>query len=212
MSLGEKVELILSLGNRVLDKKKLTEFEKNLLLSTYKEATGERKKEGCGSCFIEIYLYFNKQKNNKMERKYRLKQGLTVYFKNHVLFNKGKLDNLTDQIAIEMLATSVKNLDKFEIYPKNWQEDVANYDPLKDVKQKRSGIETVKFEEVKQEVKTEKEPDAVKMKREALETKKLSELKDFLAKQFNLNPQSYPKKEWFMLNKEKTIEYIISKS
>jgi hypothetical protein len=213
MSLEEKIDYVLAIGLRVYNKNKLSEGEKKLIISTYKEATGVRKKDGCGSCFVEIYEYFNKHKNQKkMNNEFLLKETTKtenhkLYFGGDVLMRKGAVNNCTREKALALLKSNLSNIKHFDRYPANYAELAANFDPLKAMRSQKEEpvIQT-------QGILIHPNIDVEKIKREAFENKSVKDLKQFLLDCFESDPVGYPKKEWQTLNKESLVSYILSKS
>jgi hypothetical protein len=207
----EKINRILALGDRIGNKLLLTEDEKRLLITTYKEVTGIRKKDGCGSCYVEIYLYFNKHKTIEiMQKDFLLKDRTAIYTSSDVLIRDSQkgINNVTTEKALQALKENPRTINKFEIFPENWEQLVASYDPMQKVIDKRKTNEVAVPQK---EAEKETELDPLKLKREGLEEKTRNELIDFLKECHASDADKYPKSEWQNKNKKDLVEYIMNK-
>lgn len=124
-----QIDKILSIPfDKITGKNSLTPKEKRLILDSFYEATGERRQEGCGQCFIEMYLYFRKNKDFLIHKimgnsKFRIKDNRVIT--NHKFDIVLTPANLTDQLAIEFLKRVPGGIGYFSEYPENWQSLVS---------------------------------------------------------------------------------------
>lgn len=185
------------MGSRVTDKARLNTDERKLLIDTYKEVTGIRKRTGCGDCFVEIYLYFNKQKKMKtQDTEFEILPGKKVFHRSNVLIGKV---NTAD--ALSHLKDVPRAIAMYSKFPKDWKERSVNFNRLDAVRGKaKDEVKEPKTEEPKQDIKS----IAIEAKKEALEAKTMKELKGIA--------ESYPKEDWSKFTtKPQFIEYFLSK-
>jgi hypothetical protein len=109
MNFQEKIDKILSIGERITDKKNLKPEEIDLIVKTYKEYKGIALRVGCGACLIDAYFEFKlitpETIARMMTRKYRMikGRGIDLYYNEILPAGYWTDANITDEVAVKLI-------------------------------------------------------------------------------------------------------------
>lgn len=203
----DKIQEVLSIGNKYFNKNALDSREKKLLKDVYKYFSGQNITENCGQCYSEAYLYIVKLKSyKKMKQNFKLKEGKILMVIGHADVYTNQ--NLTDEAAISILKVNPKLISKFEVFPDDW-EDLVKKSGNKSKKEKPA-------EDTGSTGNSDSGEAGDKAKNEGDKTE--DELRSNYGKmtvpalqEFAANIE-LPSEEWGELTKKPLIEYLVDKT
>lgn len=205
MNLQERIDKILSIGERIKDVKLLTSEEINLIVDTYFLYKGKKiERINCGACLIDAYFEFRSltqiQIKTFMERKYRMNKGvlLDTYMSNNPEIPQGHWSdaNITDDVAVKLIKGGYG-----KYFIGNPAIDDIEEEEEEQVEAERQAAEEGKEEASKQEeVKVPVEPERPMSAMTKAELQTLAKVKNL------------PEDEWKTLGRDKLEAYLISKA
>lgn len=216
MNLQERIDKILSIGERIKDVKLLTSEEINLIVDAYFLYKGKKiQRINCGACLIDAYFEFRSltqiQIKTFMERKYRMNKGvlLDTYMSSNPEIPQGHWSdaNITDDVAVKLIKGGygkyfIGNPSSDDIEEEEEFLD-PNDDPEGNEGEGKEGSETT---EGKEEASKQEEAKAPVEPERPMSAMTKAELQT-LAKVKNL-----PEDEWKTLGRDKLEAYLISKA